>query len=121
MDNQRLLIWGVFAFLAWITYQTWVEQNAPLPVEPVVEQAGDAISMPGATADNEELPALSDVPVEASSADALPATPETTTAPVAQTSAPVIKVTTDVFEIEISTQKGLAYKAGGSLALPSRG
>jgi len=111
MDNQRLLIWGVFAFLAWITYQTWLEQNAPLPVQPVVEQGGDAISMPGAAADNEELPAISDAPAVASSVDALPATPETTTAPVAQTSAPFIRVTTDVLEIEISTVGGTLQTA----------
>jgi len=111
MDNQRLLIWGVFAFLAWITYQTWLEQNAPLPAQPVVEQGSDAISMPGAAADNEELPAISDAPAVASSVDALPATPETTTAPAAQTSAPVIRVTTDVLEIEISTVGGTLQTA----------
>ena len=111
MDNQRLLIWGVFAFLAWITYQSWVEQNGPPPVQPVAEQASDTVSAPGATADNEELPAISDVPVEASSADALPAPPGTTVTSAAQPSAPVVTVTTDVFEIEISTVGGTLQTA----------
>ncbi len=111
MDNQRLFFWGVFAFLAWITYQTWMEQYGPEPVEPVAEQASELVSMPGATADDEELPAISDAPVEASSVDALPATPGTTTVEAAQPSAPVVRVSTDVFEIEISTVGGTLQTA----------
>ena len=111
MDNQRLFFWGVFAFLAWITYQTWVEQYGPEPVEPVAEQASELVGVPGATADDEELPALSDAPVETGSVDALPATPGTTTVEAAQPSAPVVRVSTDVFEIEISTVGGTLQTA----------
>ena len=111
MDNQRLFFWGVFAFLAWITYQTWMEQYGPEPVEPVAEQTSELVSMPGATADDEELPAISDAPVEASSVDALPATPGTTTVEAAQPSAPVVRVSTDVFEVEISTVGGTLQTA----------
>jgi len=111
MDNQRLFIWGVFAFLAWITYQSWVEQYGPEPVQQVAEQAGETASMPGATADEEELPAISDAPAETGSVDALPATPGTTTEVAAQPSAPVVRVSTDVFEIEISTVGGTLQTA----------
>ena len=72
MDNQRLLIWAIFAFLAWITYQTWVQDYGPKPVAPVAEQAGEALTAPGITAADEELPAIADV----AQADALPGVAE---------------------------------------------
>ena len=33
MDNQRLLVWGMFGFLLFLTWQTWLEDNAPPPVD----------------------------------------------------------------------------------------
>ena len=38
MDNQRLLIWAFFGLMAWITYQTWVQDYAPRPVAAPTEQ-----------------------------------------------------------------------------------
>ncbi len=111
MDNQRLLVWAVFAFLAWITYQSWVEQHGPAPVQPVVEQTNETLSAPDAAAGDEELPAISDV-VDAADAEAgLPAAPGVEVEPAEQTSAPTIKVTTDVFTIEISTAGGTLQSA----------
>ena len=111
MDNQRLFIWAIFVFLGWITYQTWVEQYGPRPVEPVAEQRDELAVQPGDTAGDEELPAISDTPVESGTTEALPATPGVTTETTAQPSAPVVRVTTDVFEIEISTVGGTLQKA----------
>ena len=31
MDNQRLLIWVTFFFLAWMTYQAWMSDYGPQP------------------------------------------------------------------------------------------
>jgi YidC/Oxa1 family membrane protein insertase len=112
MDNQRLFIWAIFAFLAWITYQTWVEQYGPAPAVPVVEQQPDeSDTLPADTANDEELPTLADVPADTGSVDALPSTPETTTAIVERPDAPVVRVTTDVFEFEISTVGGTLQMA----------
>ena len=102
MDNQRLLIWAIFAFLAWITYQTWVQEYGPKPVTPVAEQAGEVVSAPGITAADDELPAIADV----AQTDALPGSPDIAAEPVANSSAPVITVSTDVFDIVISTAGG---------------
>jgi len=109
MDNQRLFIWAIFVFLAWITYQTWVEDYGPKPVEPIAGQAQDVAAVPGVA--DEELPAISDAPAETTSADALPATPGTTTVTAVQPETPTIRVTTDVFELEISTVGGTLQKA----------
>ena len=102
MDNQRLLIWALFAFLAWITYQTWVEDNAPVPVQTAADQTAEAISAPEVVAGDEELPSISD----SGPAEALPTTPDVAAEPVAKSSAPTITVSTDVFEIVISTAGG---------------
>ena len=32
MDNQRLLIWVTFFFLAWMTYQAWMSDYGPFVV-----------------------------------------------------------------------------------------
>jgi len=102
MDNQRLLIWALFAFLAWITYQTWVQDSAPVPVQTAADQTADAISAPEVVAGDEELPSISD----SGPAEALPTTPDVAAEPVAKASAPTITVSTDVFEIVISTAGG---------------
>jgi len=114
MDNQRLFVWAIFVFLAWITYQTWVEKYGPTPGDPVVEQQQDATAAPDISAPDEELPAISDEPANtdtAETADALPATSETTATAAAQAAAPIIRVTTDVFELEISMVGGTLQKA----------
>ena len=78
MDNQRLLIWALFAFLAWITYQTWVQDNATAPVQPAAEQTADALSAPEVVAGDEELPSITD----SGPAEALPTTPDVAAEPV---------------------------------------
>jgi YidC/Oxa1 family membrane protein insertase len=104
MDNQRLLIWAFFAMMAWITYQTWVQDYAPTPTQPVAEQPADTISPPGAIEGSDDLPEISDAPVGA--AEALPATPGDIQDEATKSTAPTISVTTDVFSIQISTQGG---------------
>jgi len=102
MDNQRLLIWALFAFLAWITYQTWVADYSPKPTQPVAEQAGEALDAPGVGALDEELPAISD----SGTPDALPSTPDMAAEPATKSSAPTITVSTDVLDVVISTAGG---------------
>ena len=112
MDNQRLLIWGLFGFLAWITYQTWVQDNAPEPVAQVT-QAVDQPELSTPT-DDDDLPQLSALPdssidesIDAPSPVEIEA-PETTSA---GTSAATIRVITDVLDVEISLQGGTLQSA----------
>jgi YidC/Oxa1 family membrane protein insertase len=107
MDNQRLMIWGFFGLLAWITYQTWNQDYAPKPVVAPIEHA-DQQASPEQTSD---LPALS-----APTGDDIDAPPVTDglaiDVPTTNTpSAAVIRVTTDVLDIEISTQGGTLQSA----------
>jgi YidC/Oxa1 family membrane protein insertase len=103
MDNQRLLIWGLFGFLAWITYQTWVQEYAPKPevqATQAVEQP--ELALPAGGDDLPELSAPSEGAIDAPSPVDLPE-PETTPS---EASAPTIRVTTDVLDVEISLQGG---------------
>ena len=37
MDNQRLIVWGAFLMLAYLTWQTWQQEYGPQP--PAVQPA----------------------------------------------------------------------------------
>ncbi len=107
MDNQRLMIWGLFGFLAWITYQTWVGDNAPAPVAVGAQQV-EALSTPD---DSDDLPVLS--PTDSADLDApTPLDDEAApTLPDAVQNAKFVRVNTDVFHLEISTQGGTLQSA----------
>ena len=92
MDNQRLMIWGLFGVLAWITYQTWVSDFAP---KPVAVEPGQTETL-SAPAEETELPALAapaagelDAPALAEEA----AAEQPDAAPTVKT----VTVTTDVY------------------------
>tara|TARA_B100000900_G_scaffold412816_1_gene435360 strand:- start:133 stop:1821 length:1689 start_codon:yes stop_codon:yes gene_type:complete len=108
MDNQRLLIWSFFGLLCWLTYQTWLQDYTPQIEnnETVLNQLEESL--------NEE-----DITIFDGSEDILIDTPEYTpenlqTKSTSQTvteSVPIIRVVTDVLDIEISTQGGTIQSA----------
>ena len=88
--------------LAWITWQQWSEDYAPQPVQPP-PAAADAPSP-----DRVDLPELGDTapdPTGVDAPDVMPAV-DGQAEPVAAASAPTIRVTTDVFDLEISLEGG---------------
>ncbi len=101
MDNQRLLIWGFFGLLAWITYQTWVQDYAPKPVVANTEQIEEQVTIPDDGAELPELAAPLDTALDAPS----PTAPDPEQASATPRAA-AIRVTTDVLSIEISTEGG---------------
>ncbi len=103
MDNQRLLIWAFFGMMVWLTYQAWVQDYGPKPVVPPVATEAPAIEPPDGS-----IPELTDSAVEAP--DVLRSV-DSPMAPDAPTTAPVIRVATDVLELELSTQGGTVQGA----------
>jgi YidC/Oxa1 family membrane protein insertase len=104
MDNQRLLIWALFAMMLWFTYQAWQRDYGPLPeTAPAVSQEtpalpeSDALGLPEVSEAEGGVPVLSTAPDEAS----------TEVAPAAAS----IRVVTDVHEIEISLEGGTLMRA----------
>jgi YidC/Oxa1 family membrane protein insertase len=108
MDNQRLLIWGLFGFLAWITYQTWVQDYTPKPAAQTTQTVDQPdLAAPGAGDDLPELSAPTDGTIDAPAAIDIAAPAAT---PVAST-APTVRVSTDVMSVEISLQGGTLQSA----------
>jgi YidC/Oxa1 family membrane protein insertase len=109
MDNQRLLIWGLFGFLAWITYQTWVQDYAPAPAaQPTQAVEQTALTGPADGDDLPELSAPSDGALDAPAPMNDTAVPEMA---AAASNAPFIRVKTDVLDVEISLQGGTLQSA----------
>ncbi len=103
MDNQRLFVWAVFGMMAWLTYQAWMLDYGPKPVVPQVTS-----ETPAADASDVALPELTDSGAEPDAVMPSVAVPAETSP---TSSAPAIRVETDVFAIEISTQGGTLQRA----------
>ena len=106
MDNQRLLIWGFFGLLGWITYQTWTQDYALRPVAAVTQEVAQPSNAEG-DSDLPELTAPTGTMLDAPPPlhEGAPEIP-----PVAPGTA-IVRVMTDVFSIEISTQGGTLQSA----------
>ena len=106
MDNQRLLIWAFFALMLWMTYQTWVQDYGPKPVQPTADPGTAVVDAP-------EVPAAAGQIPEITEPEAAPRLPDVTAGEAADTSsaATVIRVSTDVFNIEIDPVGGTLSKA----------
>jgi len=103
MDNQRLLIWAFFGLMAWMTYQAWMQDYGPQPAAAPAASGTPAIEQP-----SEGLPPLADATIDAPAV--VPAVAPGEPDPAAGTM-PGINVTTDVFDITISTQGGSIERA----------
>ncbi len=101
MDNQRLLVWALFLFMGWTTWQAWQRDYAPTPVEPVrteAQEAPDTVDLPAATED--DLPAIDTTTAEP------PTTPPIAGQDEVAPADTLITVNTDVLEITISSTGG---------------
>ena len=109
MDNQRLLIWAAFGFTAWLTYQAWLNDYGPQQ-QPVAAPTTTEATQPDAIGDNlgGGLPEFS---AEGNDAPAALPSSDVGTERQQTTAAPGISVTTDVLQLEISTQGGALRRA----------
>lgn len=103
MDNQRLFLWLGLAIILWITWRTWVEDYGPQqqPQTTVTEQIADA---PVRAPEDPDLPALSDTDLPALT----PGMPADQDAP---NLGPVVRVVTDVLDIDIALLGGDLVRA----------
>ncbi|MDH3990060.1 MAG: membrane protein insertase YidC [Gammaproteobacteria bacterium] len=108
MDNQRLLIWATFGLLLWMTYQAWVQDygpptaaSQPTTADEQLAPLGDAPGLPALPAESVDTPQLADnAPALDIAAQSEP-----------EQLAPIIRVQTDVLELEISTIGGTLQRA----------
>ena len=108
MDNQRLLVWASFGMLAWLTYQAWQADYALVPAletQPAAQETGGPQGGAGV------LPSL-----PAAAADSTPASQQTPSLDVErevirQADSRIVRVTTDVLEVEINTTGATLQRA----------
>lgn len=104
MDNQRLLIWAFFGLMAWMTYQTWIHDYAQ---SPPAASTGEQVEQPALLDGSTDLPEMTALPAAELDAPRPAEQPRPNQAPTA----PSIHVSTDVFDLEISTQGGTLQSA----------
>ena len=110
MDNQRIILWGLFASLAFITFSQWQLESQPTQQQvetvtaPVLPDAPPpvAAAAPAAVADP-----MADTPLPPSGA----AAPATVPTPAQPSQLPNITVETDVLRLEISRRGGALVRA----------
>ena len=111
MDNQRLLVWAAFGLMLWFTYNAWVQDYAPEPVRQAEPAADRAATPPGTESSGDsaaDLPALPEDNAGAPQLEAESVVPEVS---ARESDADVVRVTTDVLDLEISTRGGTLRKA----------
>ncbi|MCB1842608.1 MAG: membrane protein insertase YidC, partial [Halioglobus sp.] len=102
MDNQRLLIWATFGLMLWLAYQAWMQDYEPVP-QPAVSVEHPTSQIPDQIPDS--LPILGvDEPAAAVEGPALPEQPALPVAAASEPSAAMVRVTTDVLDLVISTK-----------------
>ena len=105
MDNQRLIIWGFFAVMAYLTWQTWMEEYGSKAQAPIATTEGAALPV-------DKLDALPELGIEDGELPSVTAaTGPLNTAETATEQGSIIVVTTDVLELEINTRGGTIQKA----------
>ena len=105
MDNQRLLIWATFGLLLWLNYQAWLQDYSPPPA-PATQSAQSEIAPP---ADDLSIP---DLPEPSSDAPALAdAAPAATQTDATEADGDIIRIRTDVLDLELNTRGGTLQRA----------
>ena len=104
MDNQR----AFFFLMAWMTYQAWMADYGPGPVPTGTQQSDPALPAEATPGIDDDLPELSEPDVAPTGQ---PAAPDAPAATAPAPTVPVVRVTTDVLDLEISTQGGTVQRA----------
>ena len=111
MDNSRALVWAAFGLMLWFTYQAWVQDYGQRPV-PQAEPAADRVAtQPGNEVTGENAADLPALPEDDAGAPQLETEPAVPGENARDNDADVIRVTTDVLDLEISTRGGTLQKA----------
>jgi len=110
MENQRLLVWATFGMLMWLTYQAWMQDYGRQPAEVTPTTTDESLQLPGEAQNLPSLPpSRTDTAVDAPQIE--------TQAPTAQDAievadySEIIRVVTDVLQVEISTRGGALQRA----------
>ncbi len=107
MESARTFLFVLFAFLTFLIYNAWQEQNAPVQEKAAaIESSLDALQAP--SNDSAAASIINSSPVTSSNDDisAQTADPQTTVKKADQTKAQSVEVVTDTLKVLISTAGG---------------
>jgi YidC/Oxa1 family membrane protein insertase len=111
MDNQRVFVWAALALVLWLNYQAWQRDYAPAPIAPAAAAPNSAANSSAPAEDTlPALPSESATPPQQQSA-AAPPPPTDQPVEAAAAKAGLIRVTTDVLSMDISTRGGELVRA----------
>jgi len=111
MDNPRLLIWSFFGLMVFMTWQAWQQDYGP---QPVVTQPADAAQEAATEPRVDDLPDLAAETAEANldAPELAPAEPAADAGATAEAAdADLVRVRTDVLDLEISTRGATLQRA----------
>jgi YidC/Oxa1 family membrane protein insertase len=108
MDNQRLLIWATFGMLAWLTYQAW---QADYAVTPAVETQAATEQTTAPQEGIDSLPTLPDAAADSASTAQQAPSLDIELEPTPQAGTRVVRVITDVLDVEINTTGATLQRA----------
>jgi YidC/Oxa1 family membrane protein insertase len=108
MDNLRLLIWATFGMLLWLTYQAWQADYAAAPVAET-QPATEGTTAPPVGIDS--LPSLPEAVADSAPAAQQPPSLGVELEPTPQADTGIVRVTTDVLDVEINTTGATLQRA----------
>jgi len=111
MNNQRLLIWATFGMLAWLTYQAWQADYGQPPAVETQDSTEEPTAPPGRI---DSVPSLPEAAVDAPQIDEQTPSLDETQQPVGavqESDSGIVRVTTDVLEVEINTTGATVQRA----------
>ena len=108
MDNLRLLIWATFGMLLWLTYQAWQADYAAAPVAETQSATEETTGPPGGI---DSLPSLPEAVADSASAAQQPPSLGVELEPTPQADTGIVRVTTDVLDVEINTTGATLQRA----------
>ena len=112
MDNQRVFIWAALALVLYLNFMAWQKDYAPPPVPASTTQTqSENGAEPAANDTLPELPSSDATAPPASASGTSAATIDQSNSETIAGTAPVIRVLTDVFLMDISTRGGELIRA----------
>jgi YidC/Oxa1 family membrane protein insertase len=111
MDNQRVFVWAALALVLWLNYTTWQRDYAPAPITPAAAAPSSGTNANAPAEDTlPALPSESATPQQQQPA-AAPAPSEQPVETAVENKSGVIRITTDVLSMDISTRGGELVRA----------
>jgi YidC/Oxa1 family membrane protein insertase len=110
MDNQRVFVWAALALVLWLNYTTWQRDYAPAPIAPAAAAPSSAANGSPAEDTLPALPSETSTPQQQQPATA-PAPSGQPVETAVESKSGVVRITTDVLSMDISTRGGELVRA----------